>query len=70
MKWTEKSRLGQEKARSSCLKDKFVDLEWFQAYPTDRFEELTNSPRRAPHLDKTSARSKGKWSWIKLKLYI
>ena len=35
-------------ARSICFNDRSVDLEWVQAYPSDRFEGLTTSLKRVP----------------------
>ena len=48
MEWTQENRLGGVMTRSKCLNDRFDDLEWVQAYPTDRSKGLTTSPRRAP----------------------
>ena len=35
--------------KSRSLNDRSVDLEWVQAYPNDRSEELITRPSKAPN---------------------
>ena len=67
-KWTQKSRSRCLMTRSRYFRNRSRDLMRVQAYPTDRSEEFTKSPRRASHIETTSARSKGKWSRVNAKL--